>query len=82
MAAWQRHQLADLHAGQAGRDRLERAAIFGGGVGLQVVHVDVAGAAAEHDVDDRLGPRSGAGLSFATQQVGQAQTAEAERPRP
>ena len=55
----QRHVLADLAAGQRRGDRRERPAKLGRGVRLQIVHVDVARPAAEHDIDQRLRPLRG-----------------------
>ena len=53
--------LADLHARHVGVDRLELAAEFAGGVGLQVEGVHVRRAAAQADINRRLalagGPR-------------------------
>ena len=50
----QREVLADLHAGDVGRDRLELAAELRRGVGLEVVHVHVRRAAGQVDHDGRL----------------------------
>ena len=47
-----REQLADRDAGDIRRDRPEFAPEFPGRVGLQVVGIDVAGAAPEKDLDD------------------------------
>src|ERR1043166_6289574 len=51
-----REELADLHSRDVRSDRPELAAHLGGRVGLHVVRVEVAGAAAPPDHDDRFGP--------------------------
>src|SRR5262245_32807885 len=55
-------------------------AVLGRGVRLEVVHVDVAGAARQVDHDDRLVgvPRVDGALGPQAEQVGQGQTADAE----
>src|SRR5579872_5251231 len=74
-------QLANVEAGNIGFDRIKLAAILGGSVGLEVVHVDMARAARQVDHDDRLLPKLPrvSPLGSQTKQVGQRQTAEAER---
>ena len=70
------------HAGHVGADRLKLAAIFGGSVRFEIVHVDVAGAARQVDHDDGLAGRLGTDGAhrLEAQQVGEGEAAEAERP--
>jgi len=68
-------ELADFHAGHDGFDRVVFAADFGGGVGLEVPHVDVGRAARQKDVDDRL-VRALALRRLNAEHIGQRQTAE------
>ena len=61
--------------GTFGLDRLELAANFGRGIGLQVPHVEVRRTAGQEDVDDRLvRPRALAASSRSS--VGQRQPAQ------
>ena len=76
-----REDLADLDAGDVGGDRLELAADFGRGVGLDVPHILVRRSAAQEDVDDRLVPRAGdAGAGLGAEDVGEGQAARRRRP--
>ena len=65
--------LADLHAGDIGRDRLEFAAILDRGIRLEVIHVDVRRAARQVNQDGGLGsPWSGAaGAGALPEQLGE-----------
>ena len=78
--ACKRQQLADLHAGHVGLDRLEFATIFDRGVRLEVVHVHVTGAAVQVDHDDGLVRRlpRASPLCPKAKHVRQAQAANAE----
>ena len=49
-----RQHIGQLNAGHASAHRAELAAVFDGGVGLGVPHVDVAGTAGEPERDHRL----------------------------
>ncbi len=49
----ERHEFADVEAGDVGRDGVKGAAVFGRGVRLHVVHVEVRRAAREPDEDHR-----------------------------
>ena len=75
--AW--HVFADLDAGDVGLDGPKFAAIFQGGVGLEIVHVHVGRAAGQVDHDGRFGRcRAGgvfAGLGFEPQHVAERQAA-------
>ena len=53
-----REDLREPHAGSSRGDRRERAAVFGGGIGLGVDEVEVARPASQPDQEDRPGPRS------------------------
>ena len=62
-----RHQFADINAGNTSRDRLKLAANLGGGLGLEVEHVEMRRSTRKEDHDhrffrrsklaDRLGPK-------------------------
>src|SRR5262249_23795841 len=73
------HEFANAHAVEPGGNRVERTAIFAWRVRLEVVHVDVTGTAAEHDVDDGLGAPRLVCPGIVAQQIGQRQPAQAER---
>src|ERR1043166_7049750 len=80
----ERHQLADVEAGDVGANRLELAAILGRGVRLHVVVIDMARAAEEVDEYDRLvGSRRIDGpLRLEPEQVRQRQPADREAAQP
>ena len=59
-----REQFANVDAGDVGVDRIELAADFARGVGLDVPHVQVGRAAGQIDVDDRLVLRAALLLGF------------------
>ena len=73
-----RHVLADLDAGNVGRDRLELPADLRRGVHLQVVHVLVAGGPAHVDHDHRL-VRPVAGGLLGGKDLWQREAAHGER---
>ena len=60
-------QLADLCAGYGGGDGVIGAANFDGGVGFEVPHVDMAGAAFEHEEDAGFGFGGPDGCGFGLQ---------------
>jgi hypothetical protein len=78
-----REHLADLYTGHSGVDRLELAADADRGLGFDLPHVLVRGAAAQEDVDDGLVAAGGAkaALGLEAEEVGERQSAgpDAER---
>ena len=74
----QRQQLANLHAGNGGLDRLELAAVVVAQVRLHVVGVEVRRPAAQEDHDGGLLPARRPGFRLPTQHVWQRQTAQGQ----
>ncbi len=66
-----REHLANLNAGDRGRDWLELAANLDGRLGLDVPHVLMGRAAGQKNVDDGFMPRWYGGLGLRAEQVGQ-----------
>ena len=74
--------LANLDAGDVGRDRLPRAGDFLGGVGLEIEHVLVRRAADQVDQDDRLVRRADPGGRLSPQEAGEGEAAKPQGPDP
>src|SRR5262245_3810019 len=75
------HQLANANAWQSSGDGLERPPVLGGRIGLEVVHVDMAGPAVEDDVNDRLLSLWHRSPGLLTQEVGEREPPQSERPK-
>ena len=74
-----RQQVREKDAGDVGGKRAKLAAILGRGVGLRIPHIDVAGAAAHpEDNDRRLTRGTGRGGRFVPEQIGETEPGGAE----
>jgi len=69
---------ADVHAGDVGADGAKFTTNLRGGAPVEVVDVDMAGAAFEPDHDDRLAAALLSAVRLKTQQIGESQAANPE----
>ena len=73
------HQLTEVYAGDICFNNTHRAAIFGGGLGLGVVGLDVRRAAGQLDIDDAGFLGGTAGLCAGLEQLRQCEATKAQK---